>query len=524
MTRVTVPIAARRTGGRRPRVPERMRRAAILASALLLGFGSSPSPVAAATPVTATLSAPKVPATIARDLPIAVAFDAPVEGVDSTSLVVSAAGSPIAGQVSYDPMTRTAIFRPADLYPIGARLTVRLTSGVRTMGGGVVRPARWTLAVTRDGERPTITAVSPAAGTQRAQPWQPIVLRASEPVRSAAGIHLVEQATGRRVAAIGTIGPDHRTITVRPMADLAVNTVYRVVAPPSIHDRAGNRLEPWSATFATTSEPYAHPGPAFRYDPQLPVSIWHVPAQDLPLAATTGASIVIKKFQRGDDIKAYLAAARMAGLQVLVGLDWIYRDGHPDLAAARAVAKALAGDPALYGFLSVTEPESYPLSRADLEALDRAYKSADPTVAVVVSLGSLRTFATWGPTHFGPGIADVVICEWYPVVARSAANPDGWTADSAGILSDWHALLERLAPGTPVWGSIAVHAYPPGQRRSPSLAEMADEARDQFRYADAAGLSVYPWTTGTYENDLRRDPRRQGWLTDLVVAILSGTL
>ena len=209
---------------------------------------------------------------------------------------------------------------------------------------------------------------------------------------------------------------------------------YRVRLPGTIKDGAGNALAPWTATFSVTTEPVAHRGPAFSYRTDLPVSAWHVPRAELPLAAVMGVSIVIKKFAAGEDPTSYLDYAAMVGMQVIVGFDYIYQDGSPDLALARSLAEKVSGHPALYGFLAVTEPEAYGLSRSDLRALAQAYRSADPTRKIVLSLGNVRQFPSWAPSHLGPGIADVVICEWYPVVARSAANPDGWTSGSARIL------------------------------------------------------------------------------------------
>jgi methionine-rich copper-binding protein CopC len=375
-----------------------------------------------------------------------------------------------------------------------------------------------------DHARPKVVSMVPVQGSIRAQPWTSIVLRFSEPVASAAGATLTRVGSAGAVAASISLASDGRRLTIDPTADLDIGARYRVRLPGTIRDRAGNALAAWSATFAVTSEPAAHHGPHFSYRKDLPVSAWHVPQDELPFAATMGVSIVVKKFTADDDPVAYLDAAAMIGVRVLAGFDYIYQDGTPDLAAAAAIASRLRGHPGLYGFLAATEPEAYDLSGGELRDLYRAYKSADPSRKVMLSLGNLRSFPAWAPRHLGPGMADAVICEWYPVVMRSPANPDGWTSGSAAILTAFRAALDRVAPRMPVWGSIAVHTYLPGARRSPSLAEMADEARDQFRYVGAVGLSVYPWHTGTYQNDLRRDLRRQSWFTELINAVRAGTL
>ncbi len=472
---------------------------------------------------TATLLAPVASRPVPRDALVRVRFSKAVIAVSSDSLTLTVDGRPIAGDVTYEAVTRTATLRPRRPLPAGAAVVVTAGGEIRDPAGNPLRPARWTLSIAAEPLRPSVASVSPGGGKLDVQPWSPIVIRLAKPIRSTAGIGVAPIA-GPAVSAAVTLGPDRRTVTIRPTEHLEIGQAYRVMVPAAMVDPADRAAVPWTSTFLVTSEPVAHVGPAFTYPRDAVISAWHVPAVDLPLVATMGVTVIVKKFNRTDDPTTYLDEAAMVGVKVLVGFDYVYEDGSPDLAEARSLARSLKGHPALYGFLAATEPEAVGLTRAQLQGLYRAFKAGDPNAVVMLSLGNARLFPTWAPTHLGPGTADAVICEFYPVVSRSVENPDGWTSGSDRILQAWRATLDAVMPGTPVWGSIAVHTYRPGERRSPSLAEMADEARDQFRYTDAVGLSVYPWNTPSYLDDLRRDPTRQAWFTELVNAIRAGTL
>jgi hypothetical protein len=342
-------------------------------------------------------------------------------------------------------------------------------------------------------------------------------------VRDPARATLRDGVTGALVPASLVEIEGGLTLRFTPTARLQVDHPYAISIPATTRDRAGNPLRSRQVDFRTTSEPYVHTGPVFSYRRDMPVSMWHVPRDDLPLVASLGVRLVIKKMNREDDVVGYLDRAQAAGVKVLFGFDWVYADGL-DLAGARAVATSIAGHPALYGILAVTEPEQTALTRTQLRSLYATYKRVLPTRPVMASLGSVRRFPGWARTHWGPGIADAVVCEWYPIVRPGVAHPTGWITDSTSYLRAWKRALDATAPGTPVWGSVAIHRYDKSRRRSPNAGEVADQARDVFRHVGATGLSIYPWNTASYENDLRRDPERQAMISRLVRAIRAGTL
>jgi hypothetical protein len=510
---------------RRPTIGGTRRRRSLTGSAVvgvLLALVIA-APVAAAdvTRPRASLIGPSPTAPIARDSRVRLLFSEPVIGT-TIGIIVSAAGRAVPGSVRYDRATRVATWTATKLLPADALLTVRARSPIRDLSGNAIAYGLWAMRTSDDRDRPTVR-VTPSPGSAGVQPWSSIVVRFDEWVRDAARTTLLDGITGAVVPASLVEIDEGQILRITPRDRLQVDHPYAIAMPPTARDRAGNSLRSRHVDFQTSSEPYAHTGPSFSYRRDMPVSVWHVPRDDLPLVAALGATVVIKKLNRGEDVLGYLDAAKMAGVKALLGFDWVYEDGL-DLGAAKGIARSIARHPALYGILAVTEPEQTDLSRTELRALYRAYKGVLPRRPVMASLGSIRDFPGWARTHWGPGIADAVICEWYPVVRPSRRHPTGWVSGSTSYLRAWKRALEATAPDTPVWGSIAIHRYDLARRRSPNAGEVADQARDAFRYLGATGLSIYPWNTAAYENDLRRDPARRAMINRLVGAILAGTL
>ncbi len=95
-----------------------------------------------------------------------------------------------------------------------------------------------------DHVRPKVVSMVPGQGSLRAQPWTSIVVRLSEPIKSAAGATLNPIGDATPVAAVVSLSKDGRRLTIDPADDLDIGLRYRVRLPGTIRDRRGQRPRP----------------------------------------------------------------------------------------------------------------------------------------------------------------------------------------------------------------------------------------------------------------------------------------
>lgn len=140
--------------------------------------------------------------------------------------------------------------------PFGSDDTVRVTvsSTAEDLAGNYLAPAfsRWfTVGASSDNVRPTVSALSPAAGSSGVAVGITITMRTSEPVLQfiSGGVRLTDSLNN--VVPGNTSWQDSVTVAFNPTSDLASNMRYTVTVDTILRDRCWNRNETASWQFTT---------------------------------------------------------------------------------------------------------------------------------------------------------------------------------------------------------------------------------------------------------------------------------
>lgn len=143
--------------------------------------------------------------------------------------------------------------------PFSADDTVRVTvsSAAEDLAGNGLAPAfsRWFVAgASSDNVRPSVAALSPAAGSSGVAPGATITMLASEPVlQFISGSVRLTDSLGNPVAG-NTSWQDSVTVAFNPTADLAANMRYTVTVDTILRDRCWNRNQTASWQFSTEAD------------------------------------------------------------------------------------------------------------------------------------------------------------------------------------------------------------------------------------------------------------------------------
>jgi hypothetical protein len=228
-------------------------------------------------------------------------------------------------------------------------------------------------------------------------------------------------------------------------------------------------------------------------------------ASALPVMAAHAANTVLPYFLAAEDGRAYLRAAELAGIKVLLEINRdVVRDG--DAKSLTRFIKRYMDAPALYGWYLADEPSTTemlgPLSAERATKLYRVIKAVDPAhpVAIAFSTGEdLWEYVT---------AMDVAMLDDYPF--RPA------TPEFAALPAWWKRLTSRAHVGRVVGGFIPIlQAFggaksPPGfSRRLPTAAEVRYMVFASIE-AGATGILFWVW--------YRTDPR---WAKAVVAPIMS---
>ncbi|HEX2721939.1 MAG TPA: Ig-like domain-containing protein [Gemmatimonadaceae bacterium] len=173
----------------------------------------------------------------------------------TTFTVRTAAGTPIAGTVSYSQTTRIAEFRPSAALPNPVLFTATVTTGVKDLAGNALAaPFTWNFT-TRDDTPPTVSSTTPAAGASNVSPGTAVTITFNEAMDSAsvvAGITMKVTSSGAAMPGTATYNRTTRVATFTPSATLAQTTGYTVTVATSVKDVAGNSLAtPFVFAFTT---------------------------------------------------------------------------------------------------------------------------------------------------------------------------------------------------------------------------------------------------------------------------------
>ena len=188
-------------------------------------------------------------------------FSEPMDqsSIDGTTFTLMGPGSAIvAGQVSYDGSSNTAIFTPSSSLALNTLYTATITTGVRDMfGNALAGDFVWTLATGANPCQPPAPPISEtppngSVGVCSATVIAVTFPQAMEPLSINTTTFTVTPGV------TGTITPDasNTIFTLTPSSDLALNTTYTATITTGAKDAFGNALASnfvWTFTTAATS-------------------------------------------------------------------------------------------------------------------------------------------------------------------------------------------------------------------------------------------------------------------------------
>jgi hypothetical protein len=251
----------------------------------------------------------------------------------------------------------------------------------------------------------------------------------------------------------------------------------------------------------------------------IPFATWEVPVGDVGAIGSPRTELLVKAFSPTMDPVKYLDAAQAAGQKVVLyftdTVDYTTGVVYPSR-IAKWVAR-VRGHPALHGYLSVKEPSWNRVTLAEMRALYRAFKAADPDHPVIALLGDVPHFGT-SENPWGTGVANILWVDWYPVTYSR-----GYIATAATHFPRVRAYVERVTPGTPVWLMVQGHGYRKGDRRTPTTSELERQVRDGIAYLKADGIVFYTFNNALYEQDLRRNATLWSAARSIVERVRAGT-
>ena len=205
-----------------------------------------------ASTISATFSEAMIPATI-----------------NGTTFTLATAGSGVvAGQVTYNSSTNTAVLTPTAKLLAGTLYTATISTGVTDLYGN--RPASnyvltFTTASNGCNPPPAVLTINPAVGSATACPNAAITAGFSEAMNAATINASTFKLTGPGTAAVSgqvTYNAANNTAVFTPSANLASGTLYTITVGPGVQDLFGNTLASAFISTFTTAANGCHPPPA----------------------------------------------------------------------------------------------------------------------------------------------------------------------------------------------------------------------------------------------------------------------
>jgi hypothetical protein len=255
------------------------------------------------------------------------------------------------------------------------------------------------------------------------------------------------------------------------------------------------------------------------YSRTMPFATWEVPVGDIASLGQPRTYLLVKSFSPTMDVVKYLDTAWAHGQRVVV----YFRDTVDDArgivypSRVKAWVDKVKRHPALFGYLTVKEPSWIGISVTEMRALYKAYRAADPVHRVIALLGDVPHFGT-SANPWTTGIATMLWVNWYPVTYSR-----GYIGTASTHFPKVRAVVDRVNPNVPVWLMVQGHGNRPGDRRTPTTAELERQVRDGFRYLKPQGIVFYTWNNALYDRDLKRNPALWAAARSIVTRVRAGT-
>jgi hypothetical protein len=261
------------------------------------------------------------------------------------------------------------------------------------------------------------------------------------------------------------------------------------------------------------------PATALGYSRTTMFGTWEVPVTDIASLGGPRSQVLVKAFSPGMNIVAYLDKAKAYGQQVAVYFtDTVdYATGKIYTSRIKPWVDKVKGHTALYGYVSVKEPSWSGISLAEMRSLYAAYKAADPAHRVIALLGDVPHFGS-SANPWGTGVANMLWIDWYPVTYSR-----GYIATASKWFPKIRAYVNKVTPGVPIWLMVQAHGYKPGDRKTPTAAQLAREVRDGFKYLKANGILFHTWNNPRYGSDLKRNHALWSKVRSIMSKVRAGT-
>ncbi|HXM22397.1 MAG TPA: Ig-like domain-containing protein [Terriglobales bacterium] len=181
----------------------------------------------------------------------------------TTFTVTGPATTPVAGQVTYNPSSDTALFTPTSSLALSTVYTATITTGAKdTFGNALASNFVWTFTTGPNPcQPPTVISVTPLNGAVGVCPSTAVTATFSEAMNPATINATTFTLTGPGTTPVaGVVTYAASTATFTPSSPLALNTVYTATITTGAKDVFGNALVSnfvWG--FTTSSTPCAPP-------------------------------------------------------------------------------------------------------------------------------------------------------------------------------------------------------------------------------------------------------------------------
>jgi methionine-rich copper-binding protein CopC len=191
---------------------------------------------------------------VSQTADVTATFSEAVTGVSGTTFTLrNAAGTAVAGTVSYNATTRVATLNPTASLVADTRYTATLTGGaaaIRDAGGNTLATTTWTFTT---GPAPTVTARNIVPNATAVSRTANVTATFSEAVTgtSTTTVTLRNATTNALIPAVVSYNTLTRVVTLNPSATLAANTRFTAGLTTGIADAGGNPIPATTWSFTT---------------------------------------------------------------------------------------------------------------------------------------------------------------------------------------------------------------------------------------------------------------------------------
>ncbi|MGK2963136.1 MAG: Ig-like domain-containing protein, partial [Gemmatimonadaceae bacterium] len=192
---------------------------------------------------------------------VRVTFSEPMNPATITTSTITVRNTlttaPVAGTMSYDAATRTAIFTPGGLSNLTS-YTVTVTTGVKDVAGNQLAApftSTFTTIALGDGIAPTVAALSPSNGQTEVAISTNVLITFSEPMNPAtitAANIMLRDIVGDSVIT-SSVSYNNLIATLDPTNDLGHVRTYSIVITAGVTDVSGNPYVPAIPPIFTTT-------------------------------------------------------------------------------------------------------------------------------------------------------------------------------------------------------------------------------------------------------------------------------